>query len=339
MDPRIGGAFKTHDLCCFIGRGLLFAAALSSGESDRHQGRVAAQGSVGGEYTDVAGVWFDSGFNRNCHVFTGRKLGLRISVLAVLVSIVWALSTVPNADFNGCLKCHRSHHETLDICIGCHRGNPRTERVNIAHYRFIQGRYAHFNLPQSPVVKDGRRLIEKLACRRCHGFDGRGNQLAASLDRAARTVQPLDLAAFIKKPVPFMPNFYFTATHIDQLVNAILAAAADPADQTDEIPSVIHFKNNIENRSHIFDRHCGACHRILTRRWGGLGQGDIGPNLSGLLTRFYPQNDKGKTAWNPSGLKKWLQNPRDIRVNTQMIPVELNANEFSNILALFYDKL
>ena len=262
-------------------------------------------------------------------------MGLRISVLAVLVGIVWAFSTVPNADFNGCLKCHRPHHETLNTCIGCHRGNPRTERINIAHYRFIQGRYAHFRLPQSPVVKTGRHLVEKFACRRCHAFDGRGNQLAASLDQASQTVQPQALATFIKEPVPFMPNFYFTATYIDQLINAILATAPDPADQSGEIPSVIHFKDNIETGGNLFEKHCGACHRVLTRRWGGLGHGAIGPNLSGLLTRFYPPNYEGKSPWNPSGLKRWLQNPRDIRTNSPMPPVNLNPNELTNILSSF----
>ena len=78
---------------------------------------------------------------------------------------------------------------------------------------------------------------------------------------------------------------------------------------------------------------------MLTHRLGGLGRGDIGPNLSGLLTRFYPPNYKGQTAWNPRGLQRWLQNPRDIRVNTQMPPIDLNADELTNILGVLQDKL
>ncbi|MFC1826216.1 selenite/tellurite reduction operon c-type cytochrome lipoprotein ExtS, partial [Thermodesulfobacteriota bacterium] len=184
------------------------------------------------------------------------------------MSVVWTLSTVPNSDYNGCLKCHRLHHETLGTCTGCHRGNLGTERVNIAHYRLIQGRYAHFNFPKSPVIQAGHDLIEELACRRCHVSGNSGNQLAADLDRAFLMVQPQDLAAFIKEPAPFMPNFYFTETHIDKLVNAILAAAADAADQTDEIPYMVHFKDSNENSGNLFDKHCGTCHRVLSQQFG-----------------------------------------------------------------------
>ncbi len=136
-----------------------------------------------------------------------------------------------------------------------------------------------------------------------------------------------------------MPNFYFSETDIIKLVNTVLASSAAFESEHIESPQLIHFEDGKNNDENPFAKHCGACHRVLSKQLGGLGRGNTGPNLSGLLTQFYPQNDKGKTAWNPKGLQRWLQNPRDIRVNTQMIPVELNTNEFANILALFHDKL
>ncbi len=259
-------------------------------------------------------------------------MGLRISVLAVLAGIVWAASSASSPVSYGCIECHSPHNETHGSCIACHRGNPRTKRLPIAHYRLIAGEYAHFNFPQSPVVASGRLLIEKLACRRCHRTWGSGNHLAADLDREYTTVQAQDLAAAIKEPAPFMPNFYFGESQISELVNAVLAADNSQS-HGDETPLVIHFESKNKGRTDSFGKQCGACHRVLTPSLGGLGYGHIGPNLSGLLTRFYPQNYPAEMPWTPSGLKRWLENPRDLRAITQMPPVTLKDVEFTHILS------
>ena len=48
----------------------------------------------------------------------------------------------------------------------------------------------------------------------------------------------------------------------------------------------------------MFNNHCGSCHRMLTQQLGGLGQGDIGPNLSGIFSEFYFKNFKDGKSWN-----------------------------------------
>jgi len=253
------------------------------------------------------------------------------------VSVVWAVGTVPNSDYSGCVKCHRPHHEARGACIGCHRGNPRTDRINIAHYRLIGSQYAHFNFPKSPEVIDGHNLIEKFACRRCHQTGRKGNTLATNLDLSLKKNLPQTLADTIKNPAAYMPNFYFLETDIIKLVNAILDSGAAFESGPNESPQFIHFEESKKYNENPFVKQCGACHRVLSKQFGGLGRGNTGPNLSGLFTQFYPQNYKGKTAWNPDGLKRWLKNPRDIKVNAQMPPAFLNADEFTNILSIFFE--
>ncbi|MBL7179628.1 MAG: c-type cytochrome [Desulfobacterales bacterium] len=262
-------------------------------------------------------------------------MGLRLSVLTVIAGLIWAMIPVTDRGGCGCLQCHRPHHEKLGVCMDCHRGDPRTNRIRIAHYRLIPGKYARFRLPDNPVIDAGRRLITQFACRRCHRIGTSGNRLAADLDRLLPKVQPQNLAAAIKEPVPSMPDFYFSDTHVTKLVNAILDGRADIASGTAEAPLIIHFENNTPNRENLFDRHCGSCHRLLTRKAGGLGRGHMGPNLSGLLSEFYPQNFKNGQAWDAVGLKKWTENPRNIRPNAQMIPLELTDGEFTQLVRLF----
>ena len=134
-----------------------------------------------------------------------------------------------------------------------------------------------------------------------------------------------------------MPEFYLSQRQITQMVNALLAGVAGTGFDLIETPLVVHFEEgNRRNRENVFEEHCSGCHRSLTRQFGGLGRGRIGPNLSGLLSPFYPKNYGEKEVWTSSDLKKWLQNPREIRVNAQMSPVPLGDDEFARLLGLIF---
>jgi cytochrome c2 len=158
--------------------------------------------------------------------------------------------------------------------------------------------------------------------------------LASNLDTSFDKKMPEVLADAIKKPAAFMPDFYFQETDVTRLVNAILDASAVYASTSGELSQVIHFEADKEDSDNIFGRSCGACHRILTQRIGGIGTGDIGPNLSGLFSDFYFQNFKGRKSWDSNGLEKWLKNPRDIRPNAQMPPVHLKKKELRHLITI-----
>lgn len=85
----------------------------------------------------------------------------------------------------------------------------------------------------------------------------------------------------------------------------------------------------------MLQKHCGGCHRILTRTQGGQGVGNTGPNLSGLFSEFYPGVFRGGERWAATNLKKWVVNPREIRRQALMPPLTLADAEWEQVLKAF----
>jgi cytochrome c2 len=225
-----------------------------------------------------------------------------------------------------CLACHPVHYAERDGCPDCHRGNPSSERKNIAHAGLIPGKYAYFALGDQPYVKHGNRLIDQYACRRCHVIDGRGNRLAVSLDLAAAAKTPGELARSIRRPVENMPDFGMDEGRITYLLNAILAGSYRHKADGGK-PVAVHFDSAGKKSGDAFSIKCGSCHRVLSEKLGSLGKGNIGPNLSGLLSNYYPKTFRDSQAWTVQNLKSWLNNPREIRPGARMRPVKLTGDE------------
>lgn len=255
-----------------------------------------------------------------------------VAGLAFLIFVLTALS-VPLpllAAAEGCLACHPVHDRAQGDCGHCHGGNPRTSRQDVAHFGLIRGRYAHFRWAGSPVTETGRRLLERAACRRCHQSGGKGNLLASSLDQTARNATPEQLAQSIRQPGMFMPAFGFQEPEVTALVTAILAGAQGQV-VTAQPPQVVYFAREAAGQN-AFDKHCGGCHQALSRRHGTLGAQQLGPNLSGLFTPFYPLSLGEDQPWTPKRLEKWLRNPRVLRKNACMPPLMLEPAEWRQLL-------
>lgn len=259
----------------------------------------------------------------------------RTALLIILFILFLPLDRPVEAREPSCLKCHASHYLRMGSCVSCHRGDPRSSRLTVAHQGLIPSRFSHYALPRSQVTKRGRRHLQTAGCRRCHLINDRGNRLAADLDKIARKVPPVQLFGAVRKPALLMPDFHFTETQINELVNALLAAAGEKDTVSGEIPRLIHFADDQEiKEKNIFSRKCGGCHRLLSPDLGGVGKGKIGPNLSGLLTEFYPRYSRDRKRWSAKVLRKWLENPRDIRPEARMPPVPLKRKELEELLTI-----
>ncbi len=235
-----------------------------------------------------------------------------------------------------CLSCHPVHYAERGRCSDCHRGNPASERKNIAHAGLRAGKYSRFTLGDGTYIKEGERLMEQLACRRCHVSGGRGNRLAVSLDGAAARKTAEELALSIRQPVANMPHFALTDEQVTTLVNTIFAGSQGR--KTDEAaPVQVHFNVSGKKRADIFSSKCGSCHRMLTERFGAIGTGDIGPNLSGLFSPYYPKSFRNGEGWNARNLGVWLKNPRETRAWARMAPViltEAETRELTRMMAV-----
>lgn len=253
-------------------------------------------------------------------------------LIAILSAFLAATSSAAVPVRQLCLVCHPVHYVEHGGCIDCHRGNPSSDRKNIAHRMLIAGRYARFTLGETSQVLQGKRLIDQYACRRCHVIGGKGNRLSVSLDRSAARTPPEELASSILKPVRNMPDFGLEQNRADLLVNALLLAAASSRGIAPAVnPQVVHFDKAAGTGQDAFSMKCGPCHRALTDRLGALGRGDTGPNLSGLLSPFYPETFRERGPWTERDLGTWLKNPRLIKRGALMQPVPLAGREFREL--------
>ncbi len=261
-------------------------------------------------------------------------MGLRLSLPIAALTIVLLLPLPVSAGETGCLACHKAHYAERGSCTGCHRGNDATDRKRVAHDGLIEGRYAWFTIAGSQPVARGKRLVELYACRRCHSLDGRGNRLATALDDLLRTRRPAEIALAVEKPAQCMPDFHLAEKDITDLANAILTCGRATRAKTGETPLVVHFADEGKQTENIFEKKCGCCHRMLSEKYGGLGKGEVGPNLSGFFTPFFPKSFHGNKEWTAVELRRWLENPRQERRNAQMPPVHLNSEEFRRLVAI-----
>ena len=232
-----------------------------------------------------------------------------------------------------CLSCHPAHYTERGRCNDCHLGNPASERKNIAHAGFRKGKHARFTLGEKTFVTYEQHLMDQLACRRCHISAGRGNRLAVSLDGAAVRRTAGELALSIKQPVANMPDFALNEEQVTTLVNAILDASQGR--NTDKsAPVGVHFITSGKKNPDVFSTKCGGCHRILSERCGAIGISEIGPNLSGLFSTYYPKTFKNNGAWTIPNMNTWLKNPREIRRWSKMQPVALTEVETKELVSI-----
>ncbi len=132
----------------------------------------------------------------------------------------------------------------------------------------------------------------------------------------------------ITEPVENMPVFAFDRGQAEAVVAFLLnSARPDPAEETYRV----QFTREAVRARSVFEEKCGGCHRRLTPL-GPEGSQKDGPNLSGLLTSFYPKTAPGNQAWSREALAAWIANPRAFRPGTLMPPVSMTKDEIQQII-------
>jgi len=244
-----------------------------------------------------------------------------IAALLFLPAASVALSAEP-----GCLRCHPAHYEEKGRCSHCHKGNESGRRAAIAHLGLYPARYSYFRMEESAVLRRGGKLPGDFGCRRCHVSGEKGNRLSSDLDTLPFRSSPERIAEAIRVPAYYMPDFRFSEEQIAAVVNAILAASGKKGKPAGETPVRVHFEE--DGGEDVFSRRCGPCHKALSARYGGMGKGNIGPNLSALFSAEYPKPDRKGKTWSPERLRAWIANPRKERPAARMPPVPLKEEDF-----------
>jgi mono/diheme cytochrome c family protein len=229
----------------------------------------------------------------------------------------------------GCRSCHEAHFLREGTCRDCHRGNPDAAREGLAHEGLLTGRAAELRLPGSLALREGRRLVQALACRRCHTIGNEGNNLATSLDAVVWKRGQAELVSSIREPVENMPDFGLDEGQAEAVV-AFLLRSGRPDRSQDTYR--VHFSRPASPGTGVFEKECGGCHRFLGPA-GPVGTGNAGPNLSGLFTPYYPPTAPGNRRWDEKALREWLRNPRASRAHTTMPPVALGEDDLRKLAA------
>jgi mono/diheme cytochrome c family protein len=208
----------------------------------------------------------------------------------------------PSTARQGCRSCHEDHYVREGACPECHRAGL--------------------------ALTEGRRLVETLACRRCHTIGGKGNRLATSLDPVVWKREQAQLVSSIREPVENMPKFGLDVGQAEAII-AYLLRSGSPDQPQDTYR--VHFTRGASALPTVFEKECGGCHRFLGPS-GPVGTGNAGPNLSGLFTPFYPPTAPGNRPWTGKALADWLRNPRAARHATTMPPVALKEDEVRQVV-------
>ncbi len=227
-----------------------------------------------------------------------------------------------------CLACHPVHDAELGTCVGCHRGDPSTDRKDLAHHRLLRGAAAAWSIPGAAAVAAGERLRDTLGCRRCHVTGGRGNRLAIALDDVVWRRDQDELRRSLRQPVSAMPDFALSTAEADRLIAVLLR---DGDRRGVEERYLVRFRRGGPPGPHPFQRLCGPCHSAMTAL-GPMGTGRTGPDLSGLLTPFYPSADGRR--WDRERLRRWVRDPRDERANAIMPPLDVRESDFEAIVTI-----
>lgn len=206
-----------------------------------------------------------------------------------------------------------------------------TSRKNIAHGGIITAKYADYTINADDISR-GEKLLADAGCRRCHIAGGKGETAAISLDVSARENTAEYLAEKIRNVNEYMPAFRFGDDAMTMIIKYLLRQG-DSADDAEGAPLVVYIQPVTEG---VFEKHCGDCHKLLTRKGGGKGSGNIARNLSGLFSDYFRSDVlPAGERWTDRKLLDWVVNPRQISKTAIMPPVFLTREEEQDLLKEF----
>ena len=210
-------------------------------------------------------------------------------------------------------------------CVICHRGQGAATTVGEAHHstlareepllpaRYIEsscGQCHHIPLAGTPKLNEGRELLARYGCVRCHTVRlPDGSTMTATDDPpplthiADKTTREW-IYAWLKDPTSYaasatMPNFQLSDADARD-ISAFLVANSKPLpEDTLTLAASKSAPDPTAGASLYGESFCASCHAVQNAA-GNLVGGDIGPELTRIGTKV-------KQEW----LQAWLKDPRN----------------------------
>lgn len=217
-------------------------------------------------------------------------------------------------------------------CVICHRGQGVATTVAAAHDSTLSpdepllparydeagcGQCHHASLEGTPTLNQGRTMLARYGCVRCHTVklpDGTAMQptdqpppLTHIADKTSREW----IYAWLKDPKSYaasatMPNFLLSDEDARDISAFLIANSTPEPGDTATLQPVSANADPVAGASLYGESFCASCHATQNAA-GNLVGGDLGPELTAVGTKVKP-------AW----LTAWLRDPRNYDAGTAM---------------------
>lgn len=228
---------------------------------------------------------------------------------------------IPHAlDEFGCVICHRGQGPATTVAEAHHSTLAREEPILPARYiESSCGQCHHSELAGTPKLNEGRALLERYGCVRCHTVKlPDGTTMTATDDPpplthiADKTTREW-IYAWLKDPASYaasatMPNFQLSDADARDISAFLIADSVPrPGDTVAAMSSAPGAAADPAAGASLYgESFCASCHSVQNAA-GNLVGGNIGPELTNVGSKV-----------NPAWLQAWLRSPRVYDPGTAM---------------------
>ncbi len=131
------------------------------------------------------------------------------------------------------------------------------------------------NVPEAPVLNEGRKLIEESNCAGCHKLQGYEKQWVPPLDGIGSKVNRSWLVRWLKDPKQYfpetkMPNFLLSDEEVNDLADFLMTFTALPGKtELETLPSSLMSPSDAQKKKLVdkgsvefSEARCISCHRV-----------------------------------------------------------------------------
>ncbi len=257
----------------------------------------------------------------------------------------------------GCTVCHRGQGPATEVAEA-HETTLAWEQPMLAN-RFIQascGTCHRADLPETPKLNRGRRLLAELNCVGCHRLQDveRPAMLGPDLTNIGTKVTREWIYKWLKEPQtltdkdgnvtvngyetedePRMPKFRLTEQELRSLSAYLSTLQSKPIEAYRFDPRVVAAltgKPDVAQQGEVRFRQmfCSTCHSLAVTRAGEtkLIGGDIGPELTKVGSKV-----------NPDWLVAWLRNPQSYLPHSKMPRYQWSNEDLYSVTQYIRTKL
>ncbi|HEV2274646.1 MAG TPA: c-type cytochrome [Acidobacteriaceae bacterium] len=220
----------------------------------------------------------------------------------------------------GCVMCHRGQGAATTVAEAHHSTLAQEEPILPARYiESSCGQCHHAPLAGTPKLNQGRELLARYGCVRCHSISLPDGSAVAAADAPPPLTHIADktsrewIYAWLKDPSSYsasatMPNFELSGDDARDIASFLIANSVPAAGDTAGVAAAQSQQpaDPAAGASLYGEAFCASCHAVQNAA-GNLVGGDIGPELTRIGSKVKPE-------W----LQAWLRDPRTYNPNTPM---------------------